>query len=390
MKRMLAMISALLMLLSGCTAAQKEGARDAELAEENRYLASVEQRAARIGDVFYYSDLGPNNMPMILAVDLNSMESFPLCAKPECEHKDPSCEACAGESGPVMLTAYRDRLYYLDTVFGPITSAVFRMEPDGSGRTEVTRLNSGSENASQGKSASWFGIYGGKVYRAYCADYVLDGEPRSTAVLYSQPLEANSEGLAEELLRVEGAVEIAACIEGGALYFSVSTAQGDRTRFSIYAFDLDRQTMETLYSEDSPFCPMTMACVENALLFGYNAPAFRFSLTDRSITELPLNAEKSSVVLLGGGMVFMHTSPSECRIADYEGKLLYEGVWLPPELVDKDITVEPLGFTGGVFYHLVQYSEGSSSVFTLTAFDTADHTGRVLRICAVQNDFYIG
>ena len=78
---------------------------DAALTEQNRFLHSLEQRAVRIGDVLYFSDCGVNNLSMIFAVDLNTMECFPLCGKPECEHNSSSCGACAGNAGSVSLTA---------------------------------------------------------------------------------------------------------------------------------------------------------------------------------------------------------------------------------------------------------------------------------------------
>lgn len=47
------------------------------LADQNRFLCGYDQRAARIGDVLYYTQYGAQDVPMIFAVDLNTMEAFP-------------------------------------------------------------------------------------------------------------------------------------------------------------------------------------------------------------------------------------------------------------------------------------------------------------------------
>ena len=363
---------------------------EAALADQNRFLCSIEQRAVRIGDVLYFSDHGANHLSMIFAVDLNTMECFPLCGKPECEHNSSTCGACAGSAGPVSVTAREGKLYYLDTVYGPITSVIYRMEPDGSGRTEMTRLNRELETTSEGKSNSWFGIYAGKVYRLFCGDYMDDAEPRSTAVLYAQPLEGDSADRAEELLRVEGALCGAACIDGHSLYFCVSSVQDAETRFAVYAYDLDAQTLETLYSGPEAYSPGTVARVGDDLLFGYGAPAFRLSLTDRSLSELPLSASRDDVIVLGQDEVFFPISPDECRCVDYAGNLLYEGPYVPDELRDSDITKLPLGFTDGWFFFLMASYAEDSVTYHVTSFQATDHTAKLLYSVTVQNGNLFG
>lgn len=408
--RLLRFVPALLLLLAllaGCTTVSEETASnerpdqaaqtsespsdpaqesrgDDALTEQNRFLHSMEQRAARIGDVLYFTDCGANHMPMILAVDLKTMECFPLCGKPECEHSNSSCGAYAGNAGPVSLTASQGRLYYLDTVFAPITSAVCRMEPDGSGRTEITRLNRDLESTSDGKSYSWFGIYADKVYRVFCGDYMEDADPHETAVFYSQPLEADSEDRVEELLRVENAVGAAACIDGHDLYLCVSTVQDQENRFSVYAYDMDAEKMETLYSGLGPCVPSTIARVEDELLFGYGAPAFRLSLKDRRITELPCSANRDDVPVIGPDVVFTPSSPYECRCMDYSGKLLYEGVYVPEELLNNDNTILPVGFTDGCFFFLVESYTEESVTYHVTAFRPEDHSAKLLYSQTVQ------
>ena len=368
----------------------QEARGDDALTEQNRFLHSMEQRAVRIGDVLYFTDCGANHMPMILAVDLKTMECFPLCGKPECEHKNSSCGAYAGNAGPVSLTASQGKLYYLDTVFAPITSAVCRMEPDGSGRTEITRLHRDPESTSDRKSYSWFGIYADKVYRVFCGDYMEDADPHETAVFYSQPLEADSEDRVEELLRVENAVGAAACIDGHDLYLCVSTVQDQENRFSVYAYDMDAETMETLYSGLGPCVPSTIARVEDELLFGYGAPAFQLSLSDHSLAELPISTNHDDVVMIGPNVVFIHSSPYECRCVDYSGKLLYEGFYVPDELRDADLTCLPIGFTDGCFFFLMESYTEESAIYHMTAFRPEDHSAKLLYSMTVQNGNLFG
>lgn len=121
------------------------------LADQNRFLCGYDQRAARIGDVLYYTQYGAQDVPMIFAVDLNTMEAFPLCGKPDCEHQDKRCGAYAGGFGDtVQLTAYRGQIYFLDRVLP--ASILYRVNTDGSGRTEVTRLNRQLEHEGDGFS----------------------------------------------------------------------------------------------------------------------------------------------------------------------------------------------------------------------------------------------
>ena len=388
------------LLLAGCgkpgakktnpSEQETEASSGESLADQNRFLCSIEQRAVRIGDVLYFSDHGANHLSMIFAVDLNTMECFPLCGKPECEHNSAACGACAGSAGPVSLEASEGKLYYLDTVYAPITGVIYQMEPDGSGRTEITRLNRDLETTSEGKSNSWFGIYAGKVYRLFCGDYMDDAEPRSTAVLYAQPLESDSADRAEELLRVEGATCSAACIDGHFLYFCVSSVQDAETRFTVYAYDLDAETLETLYSGPDAYSPGTVARVGDDLLFGYGAPALRLSLTDRSLTELPLSANRDDVIVLGQDAVFFPISPDECRCVDYAGNLLYEGPYVPDELRDSDNTKLPLGFTDGWFFFLMASYAEDSVTYHVTSFQATDHTAKLLYSARVQNGNLFG
>ena len=352
---------------------------------QNRFLGILDQRTARIGDVLYFSEIGVKDLPMILAVDLNTMESFPLCAKPECDHKSGTCDACAGNAGPVSLTVYHDQLFFLDTVFGPVTGVIYRVEADGSRRTEVTRLNRDLENPEEGKSDAWFGIYGGKVYRCFCGNYVEDAEPRQTAVLYAQPLEADSADRAVELLRVEGAAEMTACMDGNMLYCGVSSLREDGSLlFAIYAYDMDAQSLETLCSEPVRYAPKSVACVDDALIFGYSPSAFRFSLRDRKLTELSTDTNREDTTVIGENCVYIQTSPGDCRCVDFSGKTLYEGSSLPPELQDRENLIAPAGYSDGIFYFFIETVTETNSVFNFVAFDTADFAARVLRSVSVD------
>ena len=114
------------------------------------------------------------------------------------------------------------------------------------------------------------------------------------------------------------------------------------------------------------------------------------SLTDRSLTELPLSANRDNVVVLGPDMVFFPISPDQCRCEDYEGNLLYEGVYVPDELRDSDHTCLPLGFTEGWFFFLMESYTEDSVIYHVTSFQATDHTAKLLYSVTVQNGNLFG
>ena len=342
---------------------------DEILAAQNRFLGGYDYQIARIGDVLYFSDWGAPNIPMLLALDLNTMEAFPLCAKPECEHKDRSCDACAGSLSAVQLTAWRGQLFFLDHALP--RNVLYRVDPDGSNRTQVMELSELS-NPAGGWSATWLGIYDGTFYQCVYGQYVEDAELSGTAVLYRQPLEADSADRAEELLRVDGAEYILAAMDGATLYCAVFVYEEETGSFllSVWAYDMQGGALTEFWQGPVKDAARSLAVQDGKLLFGLSTEAFALSLTDGNLTELPLSGY---LTLLGDGVSMvlprLDGAPDEtvkCRVLDAAGHVSYEGRYYPERyetvhslarMKAKDLITYYAGFSDGNFYFLLQYLE---------------------------------
>ena len=408
MKQLLAILLALPVLLAGCgtpgthtpagtqagtaatgafpeTATATEAplgddAGDAALAEENRWLGGFSYRTARIGDVLYFAEYGAPNVPMLLALDLNTMECFPLCARPECEHNSTDCGAYAGGFGsPVQLTAWWGQLYFLDHVLPH--NILYRIDADGSNRVRVMELSDLS-NPVGGYADTWFGIHEGMFYHCVLGQYVEDADVRQTAVLYRQPLEGGSADRAEELLRVDGAERIVACIEGSTLYCAVHTYDPEQECYvlTVWACDLERGGLTELWQGQAPFA-QTMAYRDGMLVFGYGE-AFAFSLAEKALVPLPVSG---STAMVGDG-VYLLFPESEldaettglCRVLDGDGRVLYEGRYYPERyetvnsmfsLESKYVMTRYAGFSEGRFYFHLFYMEYGRYEYALLVFD---------------------
>lgn len=406
MKKLLAILLALLVLLAGCTmpgtvgtdaAAETkndaaisteattggEESSDAALAEENRYLGGYEYRTARIGDVLYFTDYGAPNVPMLLALDLNTGETFPLCARPECEHNSTACGAYAGAFGsPVQLTAWRGQLYFLDHVLPH--NSLYRIDADGSNRIKVMELNDLS-NPERGSADTWFGIYDGMFYQCVYGQYVEDADVEGTAVLYRQPLESGSAERAEELLRVDGAAHIDAAMDGSTLYCAVYVYEEDpdTNRLTVYACDLEDGEVTEFWQGDIQADFRNLIVQDGELLFGTTTSPFAISLTDKSVTELPMTGYAT---LLGDGVSLILPNPDkdgehaeQCRIVDRAGNVLYEGRYFPERyknvnsrasLEAKYVMLKFAGYSGGRFCFHLFYMEYGRYEYALLVFDT--------------------
>ena len=355
---------------------------DEALAEQNRWLGGYDYQIARIGDVLYFSDWGAPNIPMLLALDLNTMEAFPLCAKPECEHKDRSCDACAGSLSAVQLTAWRGQLYFLDHALSG--NVLYRADPDGSNRIEVMELSDLSKPAG-GWSAAWLGIHDGIFYQCVYGQYVEDADVNGTAVLYRQPLEAGSADRAEELLRVDGAEYILAAMDGAALYCAVFVYEEETGIFllTVYTYDMEGGGLTEFWRGSVKKAARSLTVQNGKLLFGLTTEPFALSLKDGSVTELPMSG---NVTLLGDGVSMvlprldgLAEDAVQCRILSADGKVRYKGRYYPEQydtvyslaaMKAKHVLIYYAGFSGGNFYFLLNYSEYGRYVYALLVFDS--------------------
>ena len=166
--RLLAVLAACL-LLAGCAAGAPQP-NSAPARSEPGAESSTSQPAARpagsgtlhmatassgIGSLaaaengFYTLETGENGRCTLRFLDYGSNHQTCLCAVPGCGHDSDSCTAFVDtSSGPAPCLLFEGRRLYLiypTSADGDIPARVEVMEPDGSGRRELARFDSGQQ-----------------------------------------------------------------------------------------------------------------------------------------------------------------------------------------------------------------------------------------------------
>lgn len=344
------------------------------LPEQSSFFGVFNERAVRIGDILYFSQYGAKDTPMIFAVDLKTMDTFPLCSKPECEHNSQTCSAFAGASGaPVSLTASEERLYYLDSSYSDVK--LYRMEPDGSDRTEILVLQNKYEVGGNGYSL--FAIHDDIIYRCCYRQTVEGAAVNNRIVLYRQAFDQDSPPA--EMIQLHDMCDPLVAIDGQHLYLAAFKENRDEpTEMCLYEFDLNRDTKNELYSGSVSAKPLSLSVVNNQLLFGYGFSTFEFSLKDHQLKELPsASDDPDDCAFIGENTILTITSYTECCCIDYAGHVLYEGSMLPPGLENSEYGKEYVGCADDVYYFLLNGFDDPAE-YGFLAFDANTFTSKIL------------
>jgi|GEM_PF-2666618 hypothetical protein len=357
----------LLILLVGCGRSTENSVTENA---QNAYMEVYQYRAVCVGDVLYFSQKGSQELPMIFALDLNTMETMPLCAKPQCEHKDKTCDAYATHlGGCVQLTASENQLYYIGAE-NPQSYILYQLNCDGSARIEAALLSRDHEFYEDGNS--FLGVYHNTLYRCCCGQYVQDASVEGEMILYSQPLGQGTEP--KELLRLEN-VENAVCrVSQNTLYCAAFSGENGTSKLRLYAYDLAADTLTELFHDVVPCTANSLSVRENQLVFGWAVKPFALSLETNTVAELTTPTEEPAY--LGERTIFRFTSAQDCICLDYEGKSLYEGPCIPEAYRDKLYMKTFVGCHDGVFYFLLDNILDQAE-HRLLAFDTKSFTAKV-------------
>lgn len=342
------------------------------LAEQNRFLGGLQQRTARIGDVLYFSQYGAKDLPMIYAVDLDSMEAFPLCGKPECEHKDRSCNAFAGKNGTfVQVSSHQGQLYYLD-LCSP-NHVVYRLHADGTERTEVASLPNEYEVFTGGSEYTYFGIYEDQIVRCACGDTMEENEIKKTAIYYAQPFGSNQEAQAEEILRVENVRKALACMDGDILYCAVfQRSAADELQLTIYSYRMDKKELEQLYAGPAPYA-QNIAVTGDQLIFSFGSSCYAFSIKEQTMNEIC----NGSYIYAGDDVILSTEDDGSFRCLDYAGNPRYEGNVIPDEIEWRGCGLNYAGCSDNIFYFLLSFS-ASPRGYGFLAVDTNTRSSELL------------
>ncbi len=140
-----------------------------------------------ISDGAYYVD-GNSTAGRMSFVDFSSLNSFPVCSKPNCPHNDPeTCSAFGLSNGSdVMLCSYDGSLYFVENTremsakSGVSSCAnIYKADPDGSGRRKVATL--------EGRTLSSLYVSGDRGYTV-AAEEITDenGLPTMEYIYYAE------------------------------------------------------------------------------------------------------------------------------------------------------------------------------------------------------------
>ena len=149
-------------------------------------------------------------------IDKKSKKAVPLCGKPNCKHKDNSCNAHF--THPENIQAYAGNLYVVAGGSEELTCSLYRISLDGSQREELKvlfRYDSGDSGCSLD-----FTIHRGYGYMA--VNWMQKDREKKTQTLYQIPLDSSDEK--KEVAQVTGYVPLIHVNEtrGNHIYFTTS------------------------------------------------------------------------------------------------------------------------------------------------------------------------
>ena len=149
-------------------------------------------------------------------IDKKSKKAVPLCGKPNCKHKDNSCNAHF--THPENIQVYAGNLYVVAGGSEELTCSLYRISLDGSQREELKvlfRYDSGDSGCSLD-----FTIHRGYGYMA--VNWMQKDREKKTQTLYQIPLDSSDEK--KEVAKVTGYVPLINVNEtrGNHIYFTTS------------------------------------------------------------------------------------------------------------------------------------------------------------------------
>ena len=149
-------------------------------------------------------------------IDKKSKKAVPLCGKPNCKHKDNSCNAHF--THPENIQAYAGNLYVVAGGSEELTCSLYRISLDGSQREELKvlfRYDSGDSGCSLD-----FTIHRGYGYMA--VNWMQKDREKKTQTLYQILLDSSDEK--KEVAQVTGYVPLIHVTEtrGNHIYFTTS------------------------------------------------------------------------------------------------------------------------------------------------------------------------
>lgn len=356
--RQLAVILLTVIVLSSAACARKAaGPVPGEMeAEENRGAwASFPMGVFYDGILYFYPESSPGgneivmdvDKKIVMAADLDTLETFPLCGKPECTHgRSGGCNAVLDGSVQEVFTVYNGRLYWVAMI--KQRHFLYSAELDGSNHREVTELDHELEMHMGGGLIC---IRNDRLYRLGTGSCIVNGAVVDTVTLYEQPLEKNSRP--NVILRLEQPSNVMMKLAGGTLYAAVYDVGEEGLKahhVTLIAYDTEAGAFDVLFDGSAPCGADDMLVAQDgkSILFSSGPELFSFSLEDKSFSVL---LDTGDAGFASDGMRFIITSKTGFRCADHEDNTVFEGE-LQAEGSDPEGSYlkRYIGFYKGCFY----------------------------------------
>lgn len=212
-------------------------------------------RFCRWGDTYYCVEQMSDRL---MVCDSESGYSGPLCAKPECLHRDSDCNAyiCSGISG---LQVYDGKLYWAAKAPGNSRIVnIYSEELDGTGRRVVKELPA----AILAFNADFYvQFHRGYAYFAGITDKVIKGVPSYHVTINAEELSAGGESIAVfERDYSAGYCTFRMQIIGSKVYYMVSTAERSPDdmfcfvdcKIEVCSWDMVSHETETIFDGNTP------------------------------------------------------------------------------------------------------------------------------------------
>ena len=354
----LALVLCAAFLLPGCAS---RGPADKGESSVQQNMSIPNHLAVRQDDVLYFTEMPEDSrLGMIYALDLASGEVMPLCSKPDCTHDSKDCGGYFDFNGRFTnITVYNGELYWVNTDYNvdggdmSVGPWLYRQRTDGTGREKVMALDPEFEQFSE----AFCGIYDGKLYRCGYCQGVIDDAPASYAVVYSRELQKGSDP--KEIYRFDASetedvsrLYTLARMNGGVLYFAIYKGTDNGYLMDLFAYDMENDELEQLYSGASRSPAGDMFYRDGKLIFhvGFGSDAvYAYSIEKNRFDRIYGLADTGSVVMGGETMLEIY-SMTGYRVYDLRGNLLFEGERDLSQFHEERQAKQYVGCVDDVFY----------------------------------------
>lgn len=199
-------------------------------------------------DTWYYTQKSETGSMILMYADKATGIGGPLCGRPECLHNNSSCNAyLENASWPRGLCVYDGQLYW---VAGAGSSKIYRMNLDGTGRSDGTALNPNDDT--EVTNGGYARFHRGYVFSSGSKSTVVNGRATNFVAVTAGPMEGGDQFT---IFKKEYAGYTPYCalrFIGNDVYISVfSYFHEDAENFTGYhsLFEVYRWNMKTRESE---------------------------------------------------------------------------------------------------------------------------------------------